>query len=233
MSETYKKLSRPPENALKQIKGGRIKGMTDINPQWRYEVMDEIYGQAGIGWKYEIVKLWTEQGSYEQIMCFAQINLYTNIDGKWSEPIPGLGGSKLVDKDSTGLYTNDEGYKMALTDALSVASKMLGVGADIYRGRWDGSKYRDEPPPAPKPEPPKLSPQEIKDRKRCLTAKDYLGYTIDQLNELYNEKNKSYSVLADHLEKLVKEQASVESAADEGFGTKAEQVAQLFGGEVQ
>jgi hypothetical protein len=234
MSETYKKLSRPPENALKQIKGGRIKGMTDINPQWRYEAMDEIYGPAGFGWKYEIVKLWTEPGSYDQVMCFAQINLYTNIDGKWSEPIPGLGGSKLVDKDSTGLYTNDEGYKMALTDALSVATKMLGVGADIYRGRWDGSKYRDEPPaPPPSPSAPtKLSAQDEADMNRCLAARKILGYTMDQLKE-EKARLKTYAAVADHLEKLVKEQAAVEAAADEGFGTPEEQVKELFGEEVK
>ena len=34
---------------------------------------------------------------------------------------------------------------MALTDALSVAMKQLGVAAKIYEGLWDGSKYRDEP----------------------------------------------------------------------------------------
>ena len=29
-------------------------------------------------------------------------------------------------------HLNDEAYKMALTDAISVACKQLGVGADVY-----------------------------------------------------------------------------------------------------
>lgn len=35
-------------------------------------------------------------------------------------------------------------YKMAVTDALSVALKALGVGADIYAGKWTVQKYREE-----------------------------------------------------------------------------------------
>jgi hypothetical protein len=48
-------------------------------------------------------------------------------------------------KPEERLHTSDEGYKMAVTDALGTALKMLGVGADVYAGRWDGSKYKDEP----------------------------------------------------------------------------------------
>lgn len=137
--ENWDKLARPPVDALKQIKGGRLSGMTDINPQWRYKAMTEVYGQCGQGWNYEIVRTWTESGPDGQVCAFAQVNLFVGQRA----PIPGIGGSMLVAKESSGLRTNDEAYKMAITDALSVAMKMLGVGADIYMGRWDGSKYKD------------------------------------------------------------------------------------------
>ena len=39
---------------------------------------------------------------------------------------------------------------MAVTDAFSTSLKMIGVAADIYAGRWDGSKYKDEPAENPK-----------------------------------------------------------------------------------
>ena len=52
----------------------------------------------------------------------------------------------LVAQESSGLRASDEAYKMAITDALSVALKVLGVAADIYAGLWDGSKYLDELP---------------------------------------------------------------------------------------
>ena len=45
--------------------------------------------------------------------------------------MPGNGGSMLVENERPG-RTSDECYKMALTDAISVACKALGVGADVY-----------------------------------------------------------------------------------------------------
>jgi hypothetical protein len=143
--DLWNKLNKPPPSALKTIGAGRLKGMSDINPQWRLQVMTEHFGQIGIGWYYEIVEMWTEDGAGGELMAFVQINLFTCNGGVWSKPIVGIGGSALVAKESSGLRANDEGYKMATTDALSVAMKQLGVASAIYEGRWDGSKYKDEP----------------------------------------------------------------------------------------
>ena len=146
-TEIYKSLSQPPATALRQITAGNLKGKTDINPQWRYEAMTEKFGLVGIGWKYEIQKLWTENGAKGEVLAFAQVAVFIrNADTKeWSDPIVGIGGSKLVNAFNAGLQSNDEGYKMAVTDAFSTSLKMLGVAADIYAGRWDGSKYKDTP----------------------------------------------------------------------------------------
>lgn len=152
METKYKSLARPPLDALRNIQAGDLKGKTDINPQWRYEAMDNAFGQCGDGWKYEIVKLWDYPTQDGTILCFAQINLYTKSGDKWSDPIPGVGGNTLVDMvkgynqgDQKRAKPNDEGYKMAITDAIGTALKMIGVAADIYRGNFDGSKYRDLP----------------------------------------------------------------------------------------
>lgn len=102
--------------------------------------MTEVYGPCGIGWKYEIIRLWKEQGDKE-VFAFSEIKLYIKDGVNWSDPIPGIGGHLLVIDEKDGLYNNDEAYKMATTDALSVAMKMLGVGAEVYLGNWDGSKY--------------------------------------------------------------------------------------------
>lgn len=147
-------LKQPPKEALKQIKAGRLKGKTDINPQWRYEAITEQFGPCGDGWKYDIDKLWTEPGSDGQVFAFAQISVFYKTasrassplpDDVWSGPIPGVGGSMLIAKEKAGLHSNDEAYKMAITDALSVALKMIGVAADIYAGRWDGSTFWEKP----------------------------------------------------------------------------------------
>jgi hypothetical protein len=139
--EYYKKLATPPADALKKIGGGRLSGMTDIKPQWRIEKLTEVFGLCGFGWKYEITKQWTEEGTEGQKLAFCNVNLYVMIDGEWSDAIPGTGGNMLIAKEKAGLYSSDEAYKMALTDALSVAMKAIGMAADIYRGAGVDSKY--------------------------------------------------------------------------------------------
>lgn len=153
MSKTaiWDAFSQPPRSALKQIFGGRLKGMTDINPQWRYRAMTEQFGACGDGWRYAIDKLWTEEGVDGQKMAFALVHIAIKLNGAWSEPIPGIGGSAMIAAEKGGLHGNDECYKMAVTDALSVAMKMLGVASDIYMGLWDGTKYREPDKPAPSP----------------------------------------------------------------------------------
>ena len=134
--EIWDKVKRPPTTALKPIQFGRLKGKSDINPQWRMQIMTEVFGPCGKGWKYTIDKLWTEPGTEGQVFAFAQISLFAGGD-----LIPGIGGSMLLALDKNGLHHNDEAFKMATTDALSVAMKALGVAGDIYLGLWDGSKY--------------------------------------------------------------------------------------------
>lgn len=166
-----------PPNAQKSIGGGRLKGMTDINPMFRIKTLTEQFGPCGIGWKYTITDKRLEPGANDEIVAFVDISLHIKVDGEWSEAIPGTGGSMFVAKERSGLYTSDEAYKMALTDALSVACKALGVGADIY---WDAdrTKYSGnnaEPPKqgkqaTPKAEPPKLAtPEQMAELKSIAT----------------------------------------------------------------
>jgi hypothetical protein len=136
----YNELKAVPENAKKPILGGRLKGKTDINPMWRIKVLTETFGACGSGWKYEIVEKRLEQGADGEVAAFVDINLYVTYGGEWSEAIPGTGGSAFIAKEKGGLYTSDECFKMALTDALSVACKALGVGADVYWDK-DSTKY--------------------------------------------------------------------------------------------
>ena len=136
----YDEVRQPPDNALKKITGGRLSGMTDISPQWRIETLTKQFGICGVGWKYEIKEKRIENGANDEKAAFVEIALYVKNDGVWSDPIPGLGGSMFVAKERNGLYVSDEAEKMALTNAISVACKALGIAADVYWGRND-TKY--------------------------------------------------------------------------------------------
>jgi hypothetical protein len=131
----YDNLAQPPQNALHEIKFGSLKGKSDINPQWRYEVLTKEYGECGLGWKFEIVNTFTQPIQQTgELMVFVQLNFYTKNGDAWSAPIPGFGGDFLIKKDKNGMHGNDEAYKMAVTDALGTACKMVGVAANVYRG---------------------------------------------------------------------------------------------------
>lgn len=141
MDERYAKLAKVPEDARKKITGGNLKGMSDINPQWRYEKLTEVFGLCGEGWKFDILESKTVPVPQTgEVMVFVKVAFQYKTKDGWSEPITAYGGDFLINKDKYGIHGNDEGYKMAVTDALGTALKMIGVAADVYRGRYE-TKY--------------------------------------------------------------------------------------------
>lgn len=145
----YNKFRNVPQEAQKSIGGGRLKGMTDINPMWRIKLLTEEFGVCGFGWYYEIISQELKPGANGEIMAAVTINLFVKIGEDWSKPIQGLGGSMFVANEKNGAYVSDECFKMALTDAISVSCKALGVGADIYfqkdRTKYDTNNQTEKP----------------------------------------------------------------------------------------
>lgn len=136
--------SVPPE-AQKAFNNGKFSG-TDINPMWRIKKLTELFGPCGVGWYVDEV---TERCEIhgETSISIVNLNLYIKVNGEWSKPIYGTGGNILLRKGAA----SDEGYKMAYTDALSVACKALGIGADVYFDK-DKTKYTEAniaPPGSP------------------------------------------------------------------------------------
>lgn len=166
-----------PKEAQKNFNNGSFSG-TDINPMWRIKMLTEMFGCAGIGWYTEVLSERCEE-HHDCTMAIVDINLYIKVDGEWSKPIFGTGGNKLVSMTKSGAKASDEGYKMAYTDALSVACKALGIGADIYFDK-DKTKYTaNEIKEEPKKEEPKE--QRASARQIELLAKTYKGENLAKL----------------------------------------------------
>lgn len=138
--ELFRQFEKTADEAKKPIEAGRLKGFTDINPMWRFKRLTEVFGPVGIGWKYVITDKQIIPGADGVMSAFVDILLFYKHDGEWSEGIPGTGGSSFVAKEKSGLYTSDECFKMALSDAIGTACKALGMSADIYFSK-DRSKY--------------------------------------------------------------------------------------------
>ena len=195
--DIYNRVRVVPKEAQKTITAGRIKGMTDINPMWRIKTLTEQFGLCGIGWKYVITDKRIIDGANGTQCAFLDIDLFVKVDGQWSEAIQGTGGSSFISLENGGktYYTSDECFKMALTDALSVACKALGIGADVY---WSGdrSKYDTTPDDTPK------QAKQATPRERLIARLNEKG--IDA-NEYAKEKGLSNQTTPEQFEALLKE----------------------------
>ena len=77
-------LTTPPTWALKTIGGGRLKGFTDINPQWRIIAMTKRYGPVGIGWRFKTERTWTEDGADGEKFVFAKVLVAVRVsESEW------------------------------------------------------------------------------------------------------------------------------------------------------
>lgn len=187
--DMYNRVRDVPKDAIKPINAGRLKGKSDINPMWRIKKLTEEFGICGFGWRYDIIKMWTEDGGNGEKSCFVHINLYVKVNGEWSEGIQGVGGSSFVSKEKQGMYVSDECYKMALTDAISVSCKALGFAADIYYGN-DTTKYTKDT-------------QEQEDKRQALPSSMFNDIKVMQWiykNESIAKSNNRRFSLADLIE---------------------------------
>jgi hypothetical protein len=196
----YNSVAEVPKNAQKTIGAGRLKGMTDINPMWRIQQLTDKFGLCGFGWKYVITDKRIECGASGVICAFVDIDLYIKVDGEWSEAIPGTGGSTFVASEKGGLYTSDECFKMALTDALSVACKALGFGANVY---WEGgrTKYTAQQ----KDEQPKVTPTHATEEQINILSSVYKGEKLDMLkaaNDITDLSELTYAKAQEICDKL-------------------------------
>lgn len=154
--DLYNRYAQPPESALKAFNNGKFSG-TDINPMWRIKALTEAFGPCGLGWYTDVVRMWREDTDDGNATVYCHLNLYIKQGEEWSKPISGVGGNTLMRKTKTGTSTTDEAYKMAFTDAMGIACKALGIGADIwwkearskYTANDQGAKNELEEDPAP------------------------------------------------------------------------------------
>lgn len=182
-----------PDYAKKEIKAGKLKGYTNVSPQWRLEKLTELFGPCGIGWVIDNVKYWTSEGAGECVMwCSLDLKIFYN--GEWSLPINGIGGSKLYGKGQ-GDGINDEACKMAQTDAISVACKNLGMAADVYYG-LDDTKYRGEGDNGwgasrPKPQPGRAPAAPQPTLEQCIAAATAAS-SADEVRRVWNSYKAMY-----------------------------------------
>lgn len=188
--DIYNNVRAVQEDAKRKIQGGRLNGKTDINPMWRIKKLTEQFGPCGVGWYIKVTDKRLETYG-DEIAAFVDIELYVKVDGEWSQPIFGTGGNMFAEKEKNGIHVSDEAYKMAVTDAISVACKMLGVGADVY---WNADKTKYTAPAQFQTQPAepltlangKMNAQAYPERVRGIIAQcNRTGVPLDAILERY------------------------------------------------
>lgn len=182
----YEALRNVPKEAQKNFNNGRFSG-TDINPMWRIKKLTEEFGACGFGWYYDIASREIITSPDGTMCAFVAVKLYVKQGDEWSRPIYGEGGNTFATKTKQGyVQTSDEAYKMALTDAVSNATKQLGLGADIWFAK-DVNKYT-----APRPQEesaPKTANERVKAyaERTGKTANLLIKYSVNRVEDIPEE----------------------------------------------
>lgn len=142
-TKIWDNLKRVPPEHLKGFKrAGGFQG-TAIKPMWTFHRMTEEFGPCGIGWGINEPSFTVQiAGTDTLVFCTVSVWHQAKENLLW-----GVGGDKVAGTNKYGPVTDDEAFKKAFTDAVTNALKMIGAGADIHMGLWDGNKYVDEKKP--------------------------------------------------------------------------------------
>lgn len=210
--ELYKGWANVPKEAQKPFDNGTFKG-TDINTMWRIKVLTEKFGACGVGWYYNIKRVWSENlgDRSDEILSYAEIELFIKHDGEWSKPIAGIGGNKMLKyvRKIDEYKPSDEAYKMAVTDAFGNACRNLGIGANTY---WenDKTKYTEEP---------KKSKEELikDDRTKLIEVNKPQDMTVAELKALASKHDclKLSAAKEENFKAFIKELKEWKSSTEE------------------
>ena len=200
----YNALRKVPDEAKKEISAGRLKGFTDINPMWRIKALTEAFGPCGIGWWYRIKDKRLEAYK-DEIKAFVDIELCYRYGDEISQPVVGTGGASFVTMEKNGPYVSDECFKMALTDAIGVAAKSLGVGADVYYEK-DRDKY--SVPNDEKPDKPAPQTGEKETKQETTYECEYCHKAITKAEHDYSMNHYGHALCRGHQDMVKKQRAN-------------------------
>jgi hypothetical protein len=136
--------STDPKQTKPFQRAGGFRG-TAIKPLWNVMRLTEHFGPMGVGWgteepQFKLVETTNEIAVYCIVKCW-----YKDIDIGGNEKLGflyGVGGDKVAQqRANSGLFTDDEAFKKAYTDAIANAFVRLGVSADVHLGLFEDVKY--------------------------------------------------------------------------------------------
>lgn len=143
----WESLEKTDPAYVKEVTGKGYK-MSAINSNYVIKQLTKLFGPCGIGWGVNIHDEsydWGHGDSKESglrtVVHKVRIGFWYYLDGNKSEEIPAYGQTFFVRNATKGWITDEDAAKKSLTDAITKASSMIGMSADIFSGQWDSNKY--------------------------------------------------------------------------------------------
>jgi hypothetical protein len=135
--ETWERFADIDPKFTKQITGKQYKG-TSPNPQYVIRCLTELFGPVGQGFGWRVIaEDFTQLGGETLHWCRIEfwhtdrVNVVESY-GQTKAAYITNGGKQMVDEDAP---------KKSLTDAIIKAASWVGIGSNIFLGRWDDQKY--------------------------------------------------------------------------------------------
>ena len=130
--------------AVKPITGKQYQGNSP-KPYFLIQRATEVFGPVGIGWGVTVKSERFEHMAEENVLHVATVSVWYVWEGKRSETIDQMGGTKACYRTSKGaLMVDEDAGKKSVTDAMVKCMSMIGFAGDIFSGRWDDSGYVSE-----------------------------------------------------------------------------------------
>ena len=165
----WETLSKTNPEFTKPLPGYGGKTLTTIDPMYQIQMMTDLFGPVGLGWKYKV------DYKYIDGLVFAEVTIkyFTN---EWHEYGPVCSVQNLSKSNNK---LDDEAPKKAMTDAMTKAFSHLGMSADVFLGKFDDSKYVEQM----KQEFSQPQPQEIPKTNGKRNIKLDMQFNMDQIKK--------------------------------------------------
>jgi len=165
----WETLSKTNPEFTKPLPGYGGKTLTTIDPMYQIQMMTDLFGPVGLGWKYKV------DYKYIDGLVFAEVTIkyFTN---EWHEYGPVCSVQNLSKSNNK---LDDEAPKKAMTDAMTKAFSHLGMSADVFLGKFDDSKYVEQM----KQEFSQPQPQEIPKTNGKRNIKLDMQFNMDRIKK--------------------------------------------------
>ena len=176
----WETLSKTNPEFTKPLPGYGGKTLTTIDPMYQIQMMTDLFGPVGLGWKYKV------DYKYIDGLVFAEVTIkyFTN---EWHEYGPVCSVQNLSKSNNK---LDDEAPKKAMTDAMTKAFSHLGMSADVFLGKFDDSKYVEQM----KQEFSQPQPQEIPKTNGKKNIRLDMQFDMDRIKETIKEIDDIYAL---------------------------------------